>query len=126
MTTIFRTGSVGKVLTWTAIMQLVEQGKLDLDADINTYLDFQIPDTSPQPITLRHLMTHTSGMGEATSEESAAAKTLADLMPAFASKPLSFAPGSQWKYCQSGINTLCRIVEVVSGLAFGEFLQQPY
>lgn len=60
--TIFRTGSVGKVFTWTAVMQLVEQGKLDLDADINTYLDFHIPDTYPQPITLKHLMTHTSGI----------------------------------------------------------------
>ena len=59
--TIFRIGSVGKVLTWTAVMQLVEQGKLDLDADINTYLDFRIPDTYPQPVTLKHLMTHTSG-----------------------------------------------------------------
>ena len=60
--TMFRIGSVGKVFTWTAVMQLVEQGKLDLDADINTYLDFRIPDTYPQPITLRHLMTHTSGI----------------------------------------------------------------
>lgn len=60
--TIFRTGSVGKVITWTAVMQLVEQGKLDLDADINTYLDFRIPDTYPQPITMKHLMTHTSGI----------------------------------------------------------------
>jgi CubicO group peptidase (beta-lactamase class C family) len=59
--TIFRIGSVGKTLTWTAVMQLVEQGKLYLDADINTYLDFRIPDTYPGPITLKHLMTHTSG-----------------------------------------------------------------
>ncbi len=60
--TIFRIGSVGKTLTWTAVMQLVEQGKLNLDADVNTYLDFRIPDTYPQPITLKHLMTHTSGI----------------------------------------------------------------
>jgi CubicO group peptidase (beta-lactamase class C family) len=59
--TIFRIGSVGKVFTWTAVMQLVEQGKLDLDADINTYLDFRIPDTFPEPVTIKHLMTHTSG-----------------------------------------------------------------
>jgi CubicO group peptidase (beta-lactamase class C family) len=59
--TIFAIGSVGKLFTWTAVMQLVEQGKLDLEADINTYLDFRIPDTYPQPITLKHLMTHTSG-----------------------------------------------------------------
>jgi CubicO group peptidase (beta-lactamase class C family) len=61
-TTIFRIGSVGKVFTWTAVMQLVEQGKLDLDVDINTYLDFRIPDTYLKPITLKHLMTHTSGI----------------------------------------------------------------
>ena len=59
--TVFGVGSVGKTFTWTAVMQLVEQGKLDLDADINTYLDFRIPDSYPQPITLKHLMTHTSG-----------------------------------------------------------------
>jgi CubicO group peptidase (beta-lactamase class C family) len=59
--TTFGTGSVGKLFTWTAVMQLVEQGQLDLDADINTYLDFRIPDTYPQPITLKHLLTHTSG-----------------------------------------------------------------
>jgi CubicO group peptidase (beta-lactamase class C family) len=59
--TVFRIGSVTKLFTWTAVMQLVEQGKLDLDADINTYLDFRIPDTYPQPITLKHLLTHTAG-----------------------------------------------------------------
>src|SRR5215218_9760750 len=62
--TVFRIGSVGKLFTWTAVMQLVEQGKLDLDEDINDYLDFRIPDTYPQPITLKHLMTHTSGFDD--------------------------------------------------------------
>ena len=59
--TIFRIGSVTKLFTSTAVMQLAEQGKLDLDADVNTYLDFRIPDTYPQPITLNHLLTHTAG-----------------------------------------------------------------
>src|SRR3712207_8911043 len=54
--TVFAIGSVGKIFTWTAVMQLIEQGKLDLDADINDYLDFRIPGTYPQPITLKHLM----------------------------------------------------------------------
>ena len=59
---LFQPGSVSKLFTWTAVMQLVEQGKLDLDEDVNTYLtDFKIPATFPQPITLRHLMTHTPG-----------------------------------------------------------------
>lgn len=62
--TIFHIGSIGKVFTWTAVMQLAEQGKLDLEADVNTYLDFHIPDTFPQPITLKHLLTHTTGFDE--------------------------------------------------------------
>jgi len=61
--TLFRPGSVSKLFTWTAVMQLVEQGKLDLDADVNTYLtQFKIPATYPAPITLRHALTHTVGM----------------------------------------------------------------
>jgi CubicO group peptidase (beta-lactamase class C family) len=63
--TLFRIGSVSKLLTWTAVMQLFEQGKLNLSADVNTYLtDFKIPDTYPEPITLAHLMTHTAGFEE--------------------------------------------------------------
>jgi CubicO group peptidase (beta-lactamase class C family) len=62
---LFRIGSTSKLFTWTAVMQLVEQGKLDLDTDVNKYLDFKIPDTYPkQPITLRHIMTHTPGFEE--------------------------------------------------------------
>ncbi len=57
----FRIGSVTKLFTWTAVMQLVEQGRLNLDQDINAYLDFRIPDTYPRPITLEHLLTHTAG-----------------------------------------------------------------
>jgi len=62
--TVFRIGSVTKLFTWTAVMQLVEQGRLDLNADINTYLDFRIPDAYPQPITLKNLLTHTDGFEE--------------------------------------------------------------
>lgn len=65
--TLFHTGSVGKPFTATAVMQLVEEGKLDLNADVNTYLeDFEIPDTYPQPITLHHLLTHTAASKTAT------------------------------------------------------------
>ena len=64
MTTMFRPGSVSKLFTWTAVMQLVEQHKLDLDADVNTYLDFTIPPAFGKPITLRNMMTHTPGFEE--------------------------------------------------------------
>jgi hypothetical protein len=63
--TLCRVGSVSKPVTWTAVMQLVEQGRLDLHADVNRYLDrFQIPATFPEPVTLAHLLTHTAGFEE--------------------------------------------------------------
>jgi CubicO group peptidase (beta-lactamase class C family) len=62
--TLFRPGSISKLFTWTAVMQQVEQGKLDLDADVNTYLDFKIPPRNGKPITLRNIMTHTAGFEE--------------------------------------------------------------
>ena len=63
-TTLFRPGSVSKLFTWTAVMQLVEAGKLDLDKDVNTYLDFKIPPFEGKPVTLRNIMTHTAGFEE--------------------------------------------------------------
>jgi len=66
--TLFRPGSISKLFNWTAIMQQVEQGKLDLDRDVNNYLDFKIPPTFPKPITLRDIMTHTAGFEETAQE----------------------------------------------------------
>jgi CubicO group peptidase (beta-lactamase class C family) len=63
-TTLFRPGSISKLFTWTAVMQLVEADKIDLDADINTYIDFEIPAYQGQPLTMRNIMTHTSGFEE--------------------------------------------------------------
>src|ERR1700752_2132917 len=62
--TLFRPGSISKLFTATAVMQLVEQGKLDLDRNVNDYLDFPIPKTYPEPVTLRQLLTHTGGFEE--------------------------------------------------------------
>src|SRR5215467_8523970 len=62
--TLFRPGSISKLFTWTAVMQLFEQGKLDLDRDVNEYLDFKIPDAFGKPITLKNIMTHTPGFEE--------------------------------------------------------------
>jgi len=63
-TTLFRPGSISKLFTWTAVMQLHEQGKLDLDKDVNEYLDFKIPEAFGKPITLKNIMTHTAGFEE--------------------------------------------------------------
>jgi CubicO group peptidase (beta-lactamase class C family) len=63
--TMFRIASISKLFTWTAVMQQVEEGKLDLDADLNSYLkDVKIPNTFEQPITLKHLLTHTPGFDD--------------------------------------------------------------
>ena len=62
--TLFRPGSVSKLFTWTAVMQLVEQGKLDLGKDVNEYLDFKIPEAFGQPISLKNILTHTAGFEE--------------------------------------------------------------
>src|SRR5436190_1378916 len=62
--TLFRPGSISKLFTWTSVMQLFEQGKLDLDRDVNEYLDFRIPEAFGKPITLKNIMTHTPGFEE--------------------------------------------------------------
>jgi CubicO group peptidase (beta-lactamase class C family) len=62
--TLFRPGSISKLFTWTSVMQLAEQGKLDLDKDVNGYLDFKIPSAYGKPITLKNIMTHTAGFEE--------------------------------------------------------------
>src|ERR1700722_5909860 len=124
---IFWIASMSKPITATAVLMLMEEGKLSLDDPIAKYVPelagLKTADGKTPRITLRHLLTHTSGMGEATDEEAKAARALSDLVPAFASKPLAFEPGSKWKYCQSGILTLGRIVEIVSGEPFEVFLR---
>jgi CubicO group peptidase (beta-lactamase class C family) len=126
--TIFWIASMTKLITSSAVMMLQDDGKLSVDDPVAKYLpqlaNLKTADGKPGNLTLRHLMTHTSGMSEATGAESLKARTLADLIPFFAAKPLQFAPGSKWQYCQSGINTLGRIVEVASGQSFPEFLQK--
>ena len=66
--TLVRIGSTAKLFTWTAVMQLVEQGKLDLDADVNTYLDFKIPERDGGPVTMKDLMNHRGGFEEGVKE----------------------------------------------------------
>ena len=125
--TVFRIGSSGKVFTWTAVMQLVEQGKLDLNADINTYLDFRIPDTYPQPITLEHLLTHTAGFEESWFETFTLdpedvlppGEWLATHMPARV-RP----PGDSAAYSNYSAELAGYIVERVSGRPYDQYIQE--
>ena len=78
--TLFRPGSVSKLITWTAVMQLVSEGKIDLNADINSYLkSFQIPEAFDKPVTMANLMTHTPGFEDVL--DSMAKRKAEDLMP---------------------------------------------
>ena len=116
---IFWIASMTKPVAGTAILMLQEAGKLSVDDAVAKH----IPAFSKYPeITIKHLMTHSSGLAEATPAEWAAARKLGDLIPAYLSKPLRFPTGSQWKYCQSGINTLGYLVEVASGMPFDKFV----
>jgi CubicO group peptidase (beta-lactamase class C family) len=125
---IFWIASMTKPITGTAILMLEEDGKLDTSDAVSKYIPefaaLATPSGKPANLTLRHLMTHTSGLAEATAEESGAARTLADLIPSYLAKPMKFEPGAQWAYCQSGINTLGRIVEIASGMSYPDFLER--
>ena len=125
--TLFRPGSATKLFTWTAVMQLVEQGKIDLQADVNTYLTrFKIPATYPQPITMLDLMAHTTGfedreknlfkssVGEMTSLED----YLAQNMPARV-----YPPGQVPAYSNYGTALAGYIVEQVSGEPYEQYIE---
>jgi CubicO group peptidase (beta-lactamase class C family) len=125
--TVFYIGSVGKLFTWTAVMQLVEQGQLDLDADINTYLDFRIPDTYPEPITLRHLLTHTPGFEDLYLEN--LALDAGDLMPErewlVSHMPARVRPpGDAAAYSNYGTQLAGYIVARVSGQPYTQYIQE--
>ena len=125
--TLFRIGSITKLFTWTAVMQLAEQGKLDLNADVNTYLDFRIPETFSAPISMRHLMTHTAGFEERNFGLSASSPER--LMPLGEWLPTHIparvrAPGEASSYSNYGVTLAGYIVERVSGLSYNDYIEQ--
>lgn len=127
-TTLFHLGSVAKLMTATAVMQLVEQGSLDLQADVNDYLsDFQITDTYPQPITLFHLLTHTSGL-EQHGIDTAAQGTddYLSLSTYLQKQPPQrlMPPGEVIIYSSVGIAIAGQVVEDVTGEPFAEYIRQ--
>jgi CubicO group peptidase (beta-lactamase class C family) len=126
--TAFRAGSVSKLFTWTAVMQAVERGLLDLDADVNRYLtDFQIPDAYPQPVTLAHLLTHTAGFEDrwiatATRDPEALeplGQVLAGAMPRRVE-----APGVVHSYSNCGCGLAGHLVELASGRSFDQYVEE--
>ncbi|HKU22346.1 MAG TPA: serine hydrolase domain-containing protein, partial [Terriglobales bacterium] len=126
-TTLFRPGSISKLFTWTSVMQLVEEGKLDLDRDVNDYIDFKIPPAYGRPITVRDVMTHTPGFEESikglfvpTSKEmQPLGKYLATHLP-----QRVYPPGTTPAYSNYGAALAGYIVQRVSGQPFEEYVQQ--
>ncbi len=125
---IFWIASMTKPITATAIMMLQDEGRLSVEDPIDKHLpEFKglaTADGKPARVTIRHLLTHTSGMDEITPDEARGKTSLAGLIPLYVVKPVKFEPGTKWTYCQSGINTAARIVEVVSGVPFDRYVER--
>ncbi len=124
-TTMFRPGSVSKLYTWTAVMQQVEAGKLNLDADVNTYLDFKIPPYQGKPITLRNLMTHTAGFEETIKHLIASdpkrLRGLGEILKLWTPERI-YAPGEVPAYSNYGAALAGYIVERVSHEPFDQYV----
>ncbi|TBR40387.1 MULTISPECIES: serine hydrolase [Dyella] len=124
--TLFRPGSTSKLFTWTAVMQLVEQGKLQLDRDVNAYLDFRIPERDGRPITLRDLLTHTPGFEDsarglmpASTDDVDLERYLKQHIPA-----RIFPAGELVAYSNYGCGLAGYIVQRVSGERFESYIAQ--
>jgi CubicO group peptidase (beta-lactamase class C family) len=123
--TLFRPGSISKLFTCTAVMQLVEQGKLDLDRDVNEYLDFKIPATYSQPITLRRIMTHTAGFEEWGKDlfvpKAEDLEPIQNVLPNHLPARI-FAPGEMPAYSNYAMTIAGYIVQRVSGEKFEDYV----
>jgi CubicO group peptidase (beta-lactamase class C family) len=128
---IFQTGSVGKQFTATAVMMLVEEGKIRLDDEISKY--FEGAPASWKDITLRNLLTHTSGIPDYESDEFTKPGGLInlrldytedELFKKIATLPLDFAPGEKWRYSNTGYLLLGILLHKVTGQFYGDFLQE--
>jgi CubicO group peptidase (beta-lactamase class C family) len=124
--TLFRPGSVSKLVTWTAVMQLVEQGKIDLDVDVNRYLDFKIPPRDGEPVTMRNLMQHTAGFEEQAKgimSEDPHAPGYEALLKQWVPERV-FAPGKTPAYSNYGASLAGYIVQRISGEPFDDYLDK--
>ena len=123
--TLFRPGSISKLFNWTSIMQQVELGKLDLDRDVNDYLDFKIPATFPKPITLRDIMTHTPGFEETVQElfvrDASELKPLDQYLKEHLPVRV-FPPGTTPAYSNYATSLAGYILQRVSGERFEDYI----
>jgi CubicO group peptidase (beta-lactamase class C family) len=125
---LFWIASMTKPVTATAILLLQDEGKLNVNDPVTKYIPefaaLKTPSGQPATITLAQLLTHTSGLGDISDAAALNAHSLAELIPLFLAGPMQFEPGTKWKFCQSGINTAARVVELVSGMTYDVFVQK--
>ena len=119
--TVFQTASIGKMFAAAAVMLLVEDGKIRLDQSVRTYLP-EAP-KSWQPITIRHLLNHTGGIGNTETDWQQNSSEKHMLRRIYAA-PLQFKPGSRWAYSNNGYALLGAVITRVSGKHYGEILQE--
>ena len=127
--TLFRPGSISKLFTWTAVMQQVEQGKLDLDRDVNDYLDFKIPPAFGKPITLRDIMTHRTGFEETAKDLFVGSAEDLRPLPQYLQAHMPariFPPGTTPAYSNYATTLAAYIVERVSGQDFNDYVEQHF
>jgi CubicO group peptidase (beta-lactamase class C family) len=124
--TLFRVGSISKVFVATAVLQQVEQGKIDLDTDVQRYLDFPLPRTFDDAITMRHLLTHTAGFEERIKGVLTLDGSTVDLRDTVAVDPPEqvFEPGTVPSYSNYGYALAGYIVERVSGIPFDSYVER--
>lgn len=124
--TLFRVASVTKTFTATAVMQLVEDGQLDLDTDVDEYLDFEVDKSYDQDLTLRHLLSHTGGFEERIANAMLGEGEEVDLRAVVSEDPpeQSYEPGTTPAYSNYGIALAGYIVENTSGTPFDEYLEE--
>lgn len=124
--TKFRFGSMGKMFTAVAVMQLVHSGKINLQAALGTYLP-DYPNADVKRVTVEQLLTHTGGTGDFFGPEFLAQRARMrehkDYIALLGSRGLAFTPGSQFQYSNYGYILLGRIVEVVSGESYYDYVQ---
>lgn len=125
--TLFRPGSVSKLVTWTAVMQQVEAGRIDLDADVQRYLDFRLPAHEGGPVTMRQLMTHTGGFEEAAKRviffDPKKNQSLERYLK-WSSPAIIYRPGSTPAYSNWATALAAYVVERVSGQPFDAYVEQ--
>lgn len=125
-TTLFRPGSVSKLITWVALMQQVERGKVDLDADVNRYIDFTIPPFEGAPVKVRDLLSHSPGMsdvGDLTVDEVGKLRPYSDWLKTHV-PTRHWAPGTEISYSNYGAALAGYIVERVSGEPFADYVDR--